>query len=131
MKSKSSFILSGLFLLLSVFLIFNIFSCKGTASNSELKPITSDPYVSYDEAGRVAEEGQYKNGKPDGLWKIYDGGILWAEKSMKEGVEHEVTKIYHTNGTLMKEIPYMNGEVRGTYRQYDENGKLLMEKVFE
>ncbi len=115
-----------LILMLSFFLVFN--ALAGETPHSEP---TNGPYVSYDEAGKVSEEGQFKNGKRDGLWKLYVDGVLWCEKSMKVGVEHGMTKTYFPNGNLMKEVPYVSGHVQGTYRQYDENGKLIAEKVFK
>ncbi|MFA6150687.1 MAG: TonB family protein [Chitinophagaceae bacterium] len=66
----------------------------------------------YAETGLLFKEGNYKNGKEDGLWKCYRAsGALWFEEEMKNGVNNGYLKAYYPNGALKVKERYENGNL--------------------
>jgi antitoxin component YwqK of YwqJK toxin-antitoxin module len=57
-------------------------------------------FVAYHENGSVASEGEYLDGKEDGLWRDY-----------------------HPNGKLAAEGRYVDGKEEGIWRYFDSTGK--------
>ena len=57
-------------------------------------------------------QGEYLNGKRNGLWKYYDkkDGTLIKEVEYLNGEYHGKWKRYYKNGTLSIDIEYLNGE---------------------
>ncbi|MCB0522441.1 MAG: hypothetical protein H6577_26240 [Lewinellaceae bacterium] len=76
--------------------------------------------------GRITEEGYYKNGQFDGVYKRYyeNTDILQQEVSYKEGKLHGPSKYYNEAGDLVMEYEYKNGEkVRGDILKPEASGK--------
>ena len=82
----------------------------------------------YGDIKRFYEEGSYKNGELDGVYKIYDkNGEIIEKGNYKNGKLEGVLKQYN-GGRLYKEETYKNGELNGVYK-YSEDGKII-EKVY-
>ncbi len=75
--------------------------------------------------GKLKSETYYKNGKLEGIAKIYDeNGQLLDEENYKNGEAEGIRRGYYENGKLKLEINYKNGEVINK-KDYDESGKLI------
>lgn len=82
--------------------------------------------------GAIREEAYYKNGKKDGVTKLYNKkGVLRGEFNFKNGKQEGLSKTYHTTGALFKEIMFKNGKLEGVNREYTKDGKLLFEANFK
>lgn len=61
--------------------------------------------------------------------------ITWNGKPINEDdesylQEDGVVKEYYEDGTLMSEVPYINGQYHGVVKSYDEDGTLELEQVW-
>jgi antitoxin component YwqK of YwqJK toxin-antitoxin module len=82
--------------------------------------------------GALQEEAYYKNGKKDGVTKLYNKkGVLRGEFNFENGKQEGLSKTYHTNGELFKEIMFKNGKLEGVNKEYTKDGKLLFEANFK
>ena len=97
-----------------------VLSYKGLPFNGEL--------VEYfdDEKTQLEERRDYKDGKIDGQYEVYNkNGQLKKNVTYNEGeVEEEVTYTYHENGQLEYKRTYKEGELDGPLESYYENGQL-------
>ena len=85
-------------------------------------PIT-DSFKIYHENGNLRVEGNYIDGKPEGLAKAYhENGNLKTEANFKDGKREGVVKTYHENGNLRSEENFKDGEPVSGYL-YDIDGK--------
>lgn len=62
--------------------------------------------------GRKTEEGNYKMGKLDGVYKKYydNRSIVQRENTYKDGLLHGKTRFYNEKGEVIVEYDYENGE---------------------
>ena len=82
--------------------------------------------------GALREEAYYKNGKKDGVTKLYNNkGVIRGEFYFKNGKQEGLSKTYHTTGELFKEIMFKNGKLEGVNKEYTKDGKLLFEANFK
>lgn len=83
------------------------------------------------ENGKVRMEGAIKDGKRDGIWKVYfDDGKLWSEGTFTNGKRNGEAKNYFPNGKLRYEGFFTDDKKSGHWKFYGENGTLLEEKDF-
>lgn len=77
--------------------------------------------------GDEKEEGEYRNGEKEGLWKVYytGSGKVVAQGVYITGLENGKFSYYHYNGRLREEGNYIMGVKDGTWRRYDTEGVLL------
>lgn len=75
----------------------------------------------YFKNNRLKEEGTYKEGRKDGVYKEYysDGVALKKEAPFKEGKLNGIVKTYYTNGKLETEKGYAMSIEDGVERDYD------------
>ncbi len=81
------------------------------------------------ENGQLMQEGTFKNGKIEGtrsLW--FDTGELKAEGTYKDGNLDGYKKQWYKNGQLKSETNYKQGKLNGVTKQYTEDGQLKEEK---
>ena len=71
------------------------------------KPLKEGKEQSYYEDGKIKTETNWKDGKPDGLWKEW-----------------------HENGQLKKEVNYKEGSRHGIYKEWYEGGQIQKEKKY-
>lgn len=71
-------------------------------------------WTEYDEFGRVAVKGQYRNGMRDGTWAFRNQGIVGH---YKDGLKHGKWK-YYQQGRLVRIEKYHKGQMAqgGTFR---------------
>ena len=82
--------------------------------------------------GVLQEEAYYKNGKKNGVTKLYnEKGVLRGEFNFKNGKQEGLSKTYHSTGELFKEIMFKNGKLEGINREYTKEGKILFEANFK
>jgi uncharacterized protein len=102
--------------------------------------------------GAVAEQGAYAAGKKTGRWvqssqagaalgdyeltlgtglekRWYDGGALYSEIALKDGVRHGFAKLYDRNGALIESTRYVKGVLDGA-RVVGTPGILRIEEKF-
>ena len=72
--------------------------------------------------GLSKEEGEYKDGKKDGLWSYYDlNGLKLREIMFENGMDLYWT-FYKPNGKKEKQGKMVNGKEEGNWTFFDENG---------
>lgn len=83
-----------------------------------------------DDEGNVRIEGEI----PDGIVKAYyedgDGNStprVYAEWSYKDGRLDGISRIYYENGALEEELSYSDGKIDEIVKRYYENGHLSLE----
>lgn len=67
------------------------------------------------------------------LFSLYnvDTTMLKECKSEADKISGCVEREYHSNGKLMRETPYKNGEMEGMVKQYYENGNIKTEAIYK
>ncbi|MES2812460.1 MAG: hypothetical protein V4670_08330 [Bacteroidota bacterium] len=105
--------------------------------------------------GKPALEINYKNGELDGAYKFYaengntlisseysqgelikrqvnySTGKTYLIENLKDNDYEGVTTYYHPNGKVKIEAEYSNDDLHGMYKEYDQTGKLIIEKKYE
>jgi antitoxin component YwqK of YwqJK toxin-antitoxin module len=106
--------------------------CKKRLLNEVLGQLVETEYhKEYDSYGQLYE-GNLKNGKQDGVWKLYyENGQVKQEQNFKDGEADGLWKDFYENGKLMREANYKNGEDNGLHRSWLENGKLNSEENYK
>ncbi len=80
---------------------------------------------------KVSEEGIYKDGKKEGIWKeYYKNGNLKSEITFTNNKPDGYAKLYYENGKLSEEGNWKGTKWIGNYKYYHENGKPKYEFVF-
>ena len=68
--------------------------------------------ISYWSNGKKRYEGNYKDGKEDGLWtEWYENGQKKQEVTFKDGIPDGLTTWWHWNGTKKLEGTWKDGEI--------------------
>ena len=81
--------------------------------------------VAWHENGQMKGEGNYKNGKKDGLW-IYrhSGGQKKEEVNMKDGKPDGLVFGWHENGQMKGEVNWKDGKaVEGSRKYWNSKGE--------
>jgi uncharacterized protein len=82
----------------------------------------------YDIDGILRREGNFADGKADGLWKYYNRyGALIRQYNYKKDKLHGKAIEYFANGKTMNELTYENGEQNGLFTQYYSSGGISNE----
>ncbi len=77
---------------------------------------------------KLMEDMNYKNGKKDGVSKLYNAnGNLSSMITFKNGEKDGISKLYNDNGNQSSMLTYKNGKLKGTYKYYYKNGQLSSE----
>lgn len=73
-------------------------------------------------------EVNYHNGKEYGLTKeYYENGILSSEVNFTNDIRNGICKYYDLDGKLKSECIYSNNRiVEGSYKEYDQNGNIII-----
>jgi len=76
--------------------------------------------------GKVTSFANYKNGKQDGLERVWsrENGRLVGEYFYKNDELDSLQRVWYKNGQLKKEINYKNGKQDGLFREWYKNGQL-------
>ena len=78
--------------------------------------------IEYSDTGNVITKGEYIEGLKEGKW-IYEMGDYREEGVYKSGKRDGLWKHYYTNGTLRFEGNFIDGNPDGKHKYYYENGK--------
>lgn len=83
--------------------------------------------VFFDQKGNTVSEGKLLNKIPDGTWKYYhlESKTVMTIESYKNGKLDGVKKIFYNNSTLAEETNYTLGVKNGVAKTFAENGKPL------
>ena len=105
----------GFFLFASI----NLFAQEDTV-------VKNGHQVFYHSNGKIASEGEMRDGKPDGYWKTYDDlGILKSEGNRKNFQLDSLWKFYDDEGILKLSITYSEGIKNGNRTTYLDNRILV------
>ena len=81
--------------------------------------------------GKLAEETQFVNGKPQGQCKKYsDTGVLIMECQYRNGLLDGPAKTYYSSQALKEEGQYTKGEKTGVWKTYNEDGDVILEEAY-
>lgn len=81
--------------------------------------------------GKLAEETQFVNGKPQGQCKKYsDTGVLIMECQYRNGLLDGPTKTYYSSQALKEEGQYTKGKKSGIWKTYNEDGDVILEEAY-
>ncbi len=84
----------------------------------------------YYESGQLRWEGNFKDGKREGIAKsYYESGQLWKEANLKNGKQHGLVREYYQNGTIKYIDTYEYGTMI-SQKKYDEDGNLESEQDY-
>ncbi len=84
----------------------------------------------YHTNGKLASEGFFINGKPEGYWKTYyETEVLKSEGNRKNFQLDSIWKFYDENGKLISEISYQNDLKNGLKKTYTD--KEILEENYE
>lgn len=87
-------------------------------------------FISYHENGRMKEQGSYRNGKLDGLWKQYtDTGALLTRATFHNGIRQGVWEFRTEADKPLGQLRYSNG-VLTHGEQYNEQGDLVAQRDY-
>jgi antitoxin component YwqK of YwqJK toxin-antitoxin module len=91
-------------------------------------------YTHYDEAGKLLEEGQFKNGQMDGLWTFYYPNSTQIKEKVNfiQGQEMGYYESYYSNGKK-KSDGYYKGEdnMDSLWHLYYETGELMEDAIYK
>ncbi len=80
---------------------------------------------------KLAGEMPYKNGKKDGIGRLYyESGTLLKKIYFKDGLVYGVDSLFYESGNLEIAIPYADGKKNGIGRLYYKSGKLETETPY-
>lgn len=85
--------------------------------------------------GGIESSGYYDKGNGDGPWKLYDkGGQVIQEFNMVNGNIDGIGYVYFSDSDeekiLSMEVPFIDGTINGTRREYNRSGNLIEESVW-
>ena len=81
---------------------------------------------------RLLQQGNYKNGKEDGLWQTFsEKGSLLAEGHYKDGARDGLWQTFYQEGQLYKQGYYKNGKEDGLWEGYFEDHRVKERKFYK
>jgi len=94
------------------------------------RPYTGE-VIDYYYSGRKAGEGTFKEGKVNGLRKMYfQNGKTLLERNYSEGIENGLEKEYYEDGTLKQKGEFINGKEEGVWEMFFPNGQVKQRTSF-
>ena len=95
------------------------------------EPYNGEMFFNY-ENGQLEEKGNYKDGKPDGLFETYyENGQLTFKGNFKDGEKDGLFEEYYENGQLSVKVNFKDGKWDGLYELYYENGQLKLKQNYK
>ena len=88
-------------------------------------------WITYDSTGKVETEKTYVDGKSFGVVKLYTNGDLFAKSSEKIILNDTLAdfEMYNPDGVVIVKGQYLNGQKKGIWLYYFNNGKNLKAKI--
>ena len=91
----------------------------------------SDQITVFYEEGKPREEFVMKDGKLDGIFKLWDtNGRLIEESEYENNLLNGVQKSFYSNGNVKMEVSYVNGQKSGPTKSWYKNGNQSSETEF-
>jgi antitoxin component YwqK of YwqJK toxin-antitoxin module len=87
-------------------------------------------WIMYDKTGRKCTQESYKDGKKDGKSIRWDEGGYVNETDYKDDLLHGKQSCWDKNGKLISEYGYKNGKLHGRYVAWHANGNKSDEGYF-
>jgi len=94
----------------------------------------------YYDNGKVKMEGKYKKDKKEGIFREYtvDGKLKNTDKykngiivvDSEVSVEIKIEKDYYSDAKVKSELTLINGIPNGIYREYSQEGDILLAKMY-
>jgi antitoxin component YwqK of YwqJK toxin-antitoxin module len=80
----------------------------------------------YHENGKISVEFEYKEGKKNGIKRVYDveSGMVISEEKFSNDVR-EGLSFYYKEGIKFKEVPFVKGKEEGVGKEFDKNGTII------
>lgn len=87
-------------------------------------------FITYHENGKVKEQGCFRNGRCDGVWKQFsDTGALLAQAGFHNGQRQGVWEFHNAADQVTGRLVYTGGLLaRG--EQFDDSGALLAQRAY-
>ena len=83
------------------------------------------------ENGRIASEGHFKNGQPDGIWKsYYSDGTLKSIGLKSKGLSDSTWVFFDDEGRKSKIFDFALDQKNGCAQYLDTNGRVIKEVYF-
>lgn len=76
-------------------------------------------------------ETEFKNGIPNGSWKVYKYNALTEEYNYSDGLLNGTYKEYYSDGSVKESRNYIKGKPDGKFISYDQHGKVSAEKSYK
>lgn len=93
--------------------------------------IYSGKFIDYYYSGRIQGEGILKNGKLEGLRKMYyQNGKLSVERNYSNSISDGLEKEYYEDGTLKQKGIFIKGKEDGIWEMYFPNGQVEQKTNF-
>lgn len=132
-------------------------STPNGSSGFQLKPNLKDGHykiISKTDTGKFLYiDASYSNNLPSGIWiYYYPSGKIYMQKKYEDGedkmtifyyengnIEYRIyysggacilEYTYNENGKIEREVPYKEGSPNGIVKNYDKNGKLISETIY-
>jgi len=85
------------------------------------------------ESGNIESDGNYLNGKKDGLWTFYnDDNDYWSQGNFLEGKKVGLWKFYYDiDSTLEQKGRYLNGKKDGIWESFYKSGQIYQSGNYE
>lgn len=89
------------------------------------------PYIEFDERGRFTKQIEYENNLISGLYGEYTNGRPDRKIQYYNGKINGWVREYDKRSNLIKEAYYRDNELDGKVSHFNEDGKLILEYVYE
>lgn len=94
--------------------------------------VYSGPFIDYYYSGKIEGEGVFKEGRIEGLRKIYhQTSQLALERMYTNGIENGLEKEYYEDGSLKQKGTFVNGKEDGIWEMYFPNGQVKQRSNFK
>ncbi len=112
-------------ILLLLFTSLNLSFSQDTSDKLKLKNGHSVEYFESENSGKIKVEGDYNNGKKEGVWKYFNvGDTLLAEINFRNDMRYGKAKYYYENGDLKSTGSFEKDQSTGEWIEWD-NDKYL------
>lgn len=89
-------------------------------------------FIDYYYSGKKQGEGTLKNGKVDGIRKMYfQNGTLSNELHYSNSIPNGLDKAYYEDGSLKQKGEFVNGKEEGIWESYFPNGQVKLQNNYK
>lgn len=124
------FLIISIKILSQPYVIYN----NDTINRTDSKKLKQGKWIYFNDTykNKIAQEGEYKNSKKEGIWKVYyKNGTLKSEITYKENQPIGNIKTYYENGNPQEEGFWEKNRWLGEYKLYYDNGQLKYHWFFD